>query len=56
MRIEAMMIIRITLKLVLLVIMRMLILSIIDHTMMLVIILLLSIKEEGIEDLNKILI
>jgi len=50
------MMMRITLELVpLSIIMRMLILSIADHTMMLVAILLHNIKEEGIKNLIKIL-
>jgi hypothetical protein len=51
------MMMRIALELVpLAIIMRMLILSIADHTMMLVTILLHNIKEEGIKNLIKILI
>jgi len=57
MRIEMMtMMMRITLKLApLAIIKRMLILSIVDHTMMLVTVLLLNIKGKGTYDLIKIL-
>jgi hypothetical protein len=56
MRIKTLMMVRIKLKLVpLAIIKRMLILFIIDHTMMLVTVLLLNIKVKGIKGLIKII-